>query len=187
MARTMPEHPVLEAGLVRLRPFRAANVDRLHEAMSDPVAMRFWDTAAHARRIESERVVKRSIPSTPEYWRVWAVADAADDSWLGLVNYHDGHVRNRRATIGYLLHPGWQGRGLATAAVGALMAHCFGALGLHRLQAEIHPDNVASRALAERLGFRCEGLMRGRLRVGEAWRDSLLYARLSGDGVVGAK
>ena len=127
-------------------------------------------------------MVTRSIPSTPAYWRVWAVADAADDSWVVLVNYHDGHVRNRRATIGYLLHPGWQGRGLATEAVGALVAHCFGVLGLHRLQAEIHPENAASRALAERLGFRCEGVMRGHLRVGEAGRDAMLYAWLRGDG-----
>ena len=86
MARTKPEHPALEAGRVRLRQFREADVDRLHEAMSDPVAMRFWDTAAHTRRIETERLVKRSIPSTPEYWRVWAVADAVDDSCVGLVN-----------------------------------------------------------------------------------------------------
>ena len=59
-----------------------------------------------------------------------------------------------------------------------MLDHCFGALGLHRVQAFIQPDNAASRALVEKLGFCCEGLLRNNLRVGGSWRDELLYALL---------
>ena len=62
-----------------------------------------------------------------------------------------------------------------------MLDHCFGALRLHRVQAFIQPDNAASRALVEKLGFCCEGLLRDNLRVGEAWRDELLYALLGTD------
>ena len=62
-----------------------------------------------------------------------------------------------------------------------MLKFCFGELGLHRVQAFIHPDNIASLALAEKLGFKCEGLLRDNLRVGDEWRDDLLYALLAGE------
>ena len=62
-----------------------------------------------------------------------------------------------------------------------MIRFCFQDLGLHRLQAFIHPDNAPSLKLIEKLGFRREGLLRENLRVGDEWRDDLLYARLSTD------
>jgi ribosomal-protein-alanine N-acetyltransferase len=62
-----------------------------------------------------------------------------------------------------------------------MLNFCFGQLGLHRVQAYIHPDNSASIALVEKLGFTREGLLRDNMRVGDAWRDDLLYALLSTD------
>jgi ribosomal-protein-alanine N-acetyltransferase len=62
-----------------------------------------------------------------------------------------------------------------------MLGFCFGELGLHRVQAFIHPDNTASRTLVEKLGFCCEGLLRDNLRVGGTWRDEMLYALLRKD------
>jgi [ribosomal protein S5]-alanine N-acetyltransferase len=52
---------------------------------------------------------------------------------------------------------------------------------LHRVQAFIHADNIASRKLVEKLGFRSEGLLRSNLRVDGAWRDEMLFALLETD------
>jgi ribosomal-protein-alanine N-acetyltransferase len=104
-----------------------------------------------------------------------------DRSCLGLVNYHDGHIRNKRVAIGYMVDPAHCKQGLATEAVSAMIRFCFQDLGLHRLQAFIHPDNTPSLKLIEKLGFRREGLLRENLRVGDEWRDDLLYALLSTD------
>jgi ribosomal-protein-alanine N-acetyltransferase len=81
--------------------------------------------------------------------------------------------------IGYIIDPARHRQGIATEAVTAMLDFCYGALGLHRVQALIHPDNTASRALVEKLGFREEGLLRYSPRVGEAWRDDMLYALLA--------
>lgn len=178
MAKKPLPHPTLATARLRLRQFRAEDAEAMHACFGDPEAMRFWNHPPHARPIETERAVRNFIECTPSYYRFWAVADAGSDRCLGLVNYHDGHIRSRRATIGYLIDPARQRQGLATEAVSAMLDHCFGELRLHRLQAFIHPDNVASRRLAEKLGFRCEGRLRDNLRVGEEWRDDLLYALL---------
>ena len=81
--------------------------------------------------------------------------------------------------IGYIVDPARQRQGIGAEAVSAMLKFCFGELGLHRVQAFIHPDNAPSRALAEKLGFRFEGLLRDNLRVGDEWRDDMLYALLA--------
>ena len=64
-------------------------------------------------------------------------------------------------------------------ALKGLLGHCFGPLGLHRVEAACMPANVASRTLLEKSGFRCEGYARAYLKIAGSWRDHLLYAALS--------
>jgi [ribosomal protein S5]-alanine N-acetyltransferase len=174
-------HPILTTSRLRLRQVREDDVETMHACFTNVEAMRYWNTPVHARRIETERAVRRFIDCTPSYYRFWAVADKTTDECLGLVNYHDGHIRNKRAAIGYIVNPAHCRQGVATEAVSTMVEFCFRELGLHRLQAFIHPDNAASLKLIERLGFRREGLLRENLRVGDEWRDDLLYALLSTD------
>jgi len=66
-----------------------------------------------------------------------------------------------------------------TEAMTALLAHCFGALHARRVEAEIAPDNTRSQRLAERLGFRQEGLLRDRLLVDDTPRSMWMYGLLA--------
>jgi ribosomal-protein-alanine N-acetyltransferase len=52
--------------------------------------------------------------------------------------------------------------------------HCFGPAGLHRVEATVRPENLASQAVLRNVGFREEGLLRRYLDVDGAWRDHLL-------------
>jgi ribosomal-protein-alanine N-acetyltransferase len=181
MAKKPDQHPVLSTARLRLRQFGGGDVDAMHECFANADAMRFWNHPAHTKPIETERAVRRFIDCTPSYYRFWAVADAGTDRCLGLVNYHDGHIRSKRVAIGYIIDPARQRQGIATEAVSAMLDFCFSELGLHRVQAFIHPDNIASLRLAQKLGFRREGLLRDNLRVGDVWRDDALYALLETD------
>ena len=181
MAKQPALHPTLATPRLRLRQVRPEDAGAMHQCFANPEAMRFWNTPVHTSRIETERAVRRFIDCTPSYYRFWAVADAGTDRCLGMVNYHDGHVRSKRVAIGYIVDPARQRQGLGGEAVSAVLKFCFGDLGLHRAQALIHPDNAPSRALAEKLGFRCEGRLRDNLRVGDEWRDDMLYALLANE------
>ncbi|RUW48270.1 N-acetyltransferase [Mesorhizobium sp. M1A.F.Ca.ET.072.01.1.1] len=178
MAKRPEPHPILLTTRLRLRQFRAEDTDAMHECFADPEAMRFWNAPVHTKRTETECTVLRYVACTPSYHRHWAVADIETDRCLGLVSYHDGHIRNKRAAIGYFINPAYQSRGMATEAVSAMLDFCFDDLGLHRLQAFIDPNNTPSRKLVEKLGFGREGLLRDHLCVGGIWRDEILYALL---------
>src|ERR1700677_1511400 len=112
MAKRPLPHPILTTARLRLRQFRADDADAMHRCFSDPGAMRLWHHPAFTKRIETERAVRNYIDCTPAYYRCWAVADGNTDRCLGLVTYYDGHIRNRRVSIGYLIDPARQRQGI---------------------------------------------------------------------------
>lgn len=67
---------------------------------------------------------------------------------------------NRKASIGYYIGIDHQGKGLATAAVRAVLRHCFDRLEFNRIEIKCATGNVASQRVAQRLGFVREGLLR---------------------------
>lgn len=81
--------------------------------------------------------------------------------------------------IGYVLHPGHQGRGLAAEATRAMFGLGFDELGMHRIFGLCSARNAASARLMERLGMRREGHFRHSRRVKGEWRDELVYAILA--------
>jgi len=82
----------------------------------------------------------------------------------------------RSAQIGYWVDEGHANRGITTTAVAMATDHCFGPVGLHRVEVDIRPENVRSRRVAEKLGFREEGLYVRYLDIDGGWRDHVSYA-----------
>ena len=77
----------------------------------------------------------------------------------------------RSGYLGYWIDREVAGRGMASLAVALVCDHAFGAVGLHRVQADIRPENGPSQRLVERLGFQREGLLRRYLDIDGDWRD----------------
>ncbi|MCW2578674.1 MAG: Ribosomal-protein-alanine N-acetyltransferase [Blastococcus sp.] len=87
----------------------------------------------------------------------------------------------RSGYLGYWIDREVAGRGVASLAVALVCDHAFGEVGLHRVEADIRPENLPSQRLVERLGFRQEGLLRRYLDIDGDWRDHLAYALLAED------
>lgn len=80
------------------------------------------------------------------------------------------------AQVGYWIAKSHAGRGIVPVAVALAGDHCFGALGLHRLEIAIRPENVASLRIVEKLGFASIGMAPRYLHINGDWRDHLLFA-----------
>lgn len=74
-----------------------------------------------------------------------------------LLHLHDGAGPTAEVEVGWHLHPGYQGRGYATEAAAALL-HAAAQAGLAEVLALTDLDNLASQAVAGRLGMADEGL-----------------------------
>lgn len=79
--------------------------------------------------------------------------------------------------LGYNIDPAYEGKGLMSEAVEAIVALAFDKLNLHRVMANYLPDNDRSRRLLERQGFIVEGLAPQYLMIGGQWQDHVLSAK----------
>jgi ribosomal-protein-alanine N-acetyltransferase len=89
--------------------------------------------------------------------------------------------RFQSAYLGFHGMVAFGGQGLMTEAVKLTIKHAFGPVGLHRLEANIQPDNSRSIALVRRLAFTKEGYSRDYLHIGGRWRDHERWALLASD------
>jgi [ribosomal protein S5]-alanine N-acetyltransferase len=85
----------------------------------------------------------------------------------------------QNAYVGYWIGEPYARHGYMRDGLGLLLDHAFGPLRLHRIEANVQPDNLASKRLVERLGFRLEGFSPGYLKVGGRWRDHERWAILA--------
>lgn len=79
-------------------------------------------------------------------------------------------------TLGYWVDQRVWGRGIAPAATALVVDRCFTSMGLHRVEVDVQPSNLASRRVVEKLGFTREGVRRRLLHVDGQWRDHELWA-----------
>lgn len=99
-----------------------------------------------------------------------------DHSIIGAFNINNvARGAAQFASLGYWIAEAAQKHGYMTEAGRLLMNHAFTALKLHRLQAACLPENVHSRALLSRLGFKEEGFAARYIQIDGLWRDHVLY------------
>jgi ribosomal-protein-alanine N-acetyltransferase len=80
------------------------------------------------------------------------------------------------ASVGYWVDRAVAGRGVIPTALALVVDHCFTSVGLHRIEANVRPENGPSLRVVRKLGFREEGLHPRFLFIDGAWRDHLCFA-----------
>ena len=153
-----------------------------------------WDPPLPAGHDTPEGVRRRLSESRLAFegglaWRWWLVpaSEPAGPQARVIGSVHlSGVVRQawQNCTLGYAIDAAWQGQGLMSEALEAVMATAFSpAINLHRVQAAVRPDNQRSLAVMRRGPWREEGLARDYLYIDGAWRDHLIFTRTNPDFV----
>lgn len=176
----MDRLPTLTTARLRLRHLDADDVPALYAIFADPRVTRYWSSgpladvaAAAALRDDIERMVREDVLYQ------WGIERSATPGVIGTATLCRIDRAHRRAELGFALHPDQWGRGYATEAVAALVAHAFADHGLHRLEADVDPRNAASLRVCESLGFVREGVLRERYHVNGEIQDSVILGLLA--------
>ncbi|MFC0508173.1 GNAT family N-acetyltransferase [Micromonospora costi] len=164
--RQLPDLPEggLGDGTVTLRRLAPDDVDLMYGLHTRPEVV-----ANQAPPVPPERAaVERRCRLAESQWLTGEIArmlilDTASGVPAGSCGLSVSDPYAGEGSLGYALLPAWRGRGYATRAVRLLAAWAFGPAGLARLAAATMPDNVGSQRVLEKVGFRREGLLRGRL------------------------
>jgi ribosomal-protein-alanine N-acetyltransferase len=111
--------------------------------------------------------------------RVHLICRVEDGAIVGVANLSQILLHNfRSAYLGYFGFRPFEGNRYVTEGVRLVLRASFGQTGLHRVEANVQPENVRSIALLERLRFRREGYSPRYLKIGGRWRDHVRYALL---------
>ncbi|MFG2057382.1 GNAT family N-acetyltransferase [Micromonospora sp. NPDC048930] len=173
------DHLELTAPGLLLRPWRDEDAPAVLAALADPTIAR-WNAQDVADPAQALAWVRWRADWSSGTHVSLAVADAADGTLRGSVSLHQ--IRDGNAAIGYWTAAEARGRGVASRAVGALTAWGFDELVLHRIELWHAVGNRASCRVAERAGYRLEGVLRESHRYGDGRRhDEHLHARLATD------
>ena len=109
--------------------------------------------------------------------RCFLVCKRDDDAIAGVFNLSQiAYGFFQSAYLGYYAFEPHAGQGLMSEGLDLVLRHAFRRLKLHRLEANIQPDNDASRELVERAGFGYEGYSPRYLKIGGRWRDHERWA-----------
>jgi [ribosomal protein S5]-alanine N-acetyltransferase len=173
--------PTFETERLIVRRIEEGDAEGFHAAYGDPEAMRFWNFPAQRSIAETVASIKWARRGGNIRHGVWAIIQRCG-GFVGMINYHGRETRNRHLELGWIVVRAYWRQGIMTEAAQPVLEYCFTRLKTHRIEALIEPENIASRALAARLGFIREGgLLRDRLCVEGAFRSVLMYSLLYPD------
>jgi [ribosomal protein S5]-alanine N-acetyltransferase len=173
----------LRDGAVEVRPLLLTDASawrRVRTASADWLLP--WEATAPGRRAPRR-------PSTLAYAATWwrLRRQAAAGTALPFTVTYDGALAGQvtvggitrgpaaSAYVGYWVDAALAGRGIIPTALALVVDHCFGPVRLDRIEANIRPENVASRRVVDKLGFALTGTRQRFLYIDGDWRDHLCY------------
>jgi ribosomal-protein-serine acetyltransferase len=125
-------------------------------------------------RANIEASLKQAADGTGLALAIWVKGQM-----VGVTGFNEISRMNRIGQIGYWLGEAYQGRGIMTRSVRALIEHGFAAMKLNRITITAATGNRASRSIAEKLGLRIEGTAREAEWLYDHYVDTVRYAILA--------
>ena len=164
--------PQLETDRLILRRLQLNDAEDMHEYAhrADVTRHLTWDphpNIAYTR----EYLAYVSAHYAAGDFHDWAVIDRESDRMIGTCGFTRFHYESDCAEIGYVIHPAYWGRGIATEAVGAVIRFGFQRLELNRIEAKFMEENMASRRVMEKNGMIFEGIQRQSMYIKGEYRN----------------
>lgn len=172
--------PVIETDRLLLRRVTEQDVNEILALRSDPVTMKYIprpllkntdDALGHYKMINDKIENNTGIN--------WGITLKGNTTLLGIIGFYRIQPENYRAEIGYMIVPEFQGKGIVTESIQALLKYGFNEMKLHSVEAVIDPDNGASERVLQKCNFIKEAHFKeNEFYEGKFW-DSVVYSILN--------
>lgn len=166
---------LLENEVIRLRALEPEDLEPLYRWENNPELWGVGNTLSpYSRYILKEYIAEshRDIFETKQLRLMIELRSTG--AAIGTVDLYDLDIHHRRAGVGVLLDPVYQGGGLATEAVNLLVEYVHSLLKLHQLYAHIPVNNESSKALFTRCGFTITGILSDWIAIEGGYSDVIV-------------
>lgn len=158
--------------LVSLKNLNRDNLDDFYLWTSDPEITKYMTWEPYTNKSDALKFLIHVAEKHP-----WFKAICFENKIVGSITLTPGKGRHAcRAELGYMLARNYWGKGLMTAVVKQAIAQGFKDLKIHRIEALVDPQNIASQRVLEKAGMKREGLLKNYVIFKGAVRDRYIYA-----------
>ena len=175
----MENFPNLHTERLFLRALTPADLEFVYQHFSDPDVTRYLhDEEPVSTREDAQEIIDFYTRPGVKYHNRWVVVSKSNNQPIGTCGYHKWQERHFRAEIGYDLEPASWNQGYMTEALTEVLEFGFEKMGLNRIEALVHSQNLASIRLLQKLGFQKEGYLRDYYYQGGEFHSSLTFSLL---------
>ncbi|MES2071759.1 MAG: GNAT family protein [Pseudomonadota bacterium] len=153
--------PVLHTARFLLRHIVKDDIAQVFRGLSHPQVIRYYGISYDSLAATQDQIdwYQQLLEQKTGIW--WGICQRhAPAELIGACGFYEWDQANRNADMGYWLLPEHWGGGVMRECLAAILGHAFQQMSLHRIEAEVEPDNLPSSRLLRQLGFSLEGKRR---------------------------
>lgn len=174
--------PQLKSERLLFREFTDLHVAPFYALRTHKDVLNYMDTSPLENLLASEKMISENHTMFQSKQGIsWAILDANQHLFLGYFLIWNIDHKHARAEIGYALLPEYWGKGYMKETFRTMLPFAFKTLKLHRLEANINPNNIRSEKLLIATGFRKEAHYKEHYFFNGKYTDSVIYGLLERD------
>ena len=152
--------PEFDIGDYILRKIRVEDIGKVFTGLSHPDVIAYYGVSYDSLEATNEQMIwyEQILAESRGIW--WGIAKRADNELVGACGLNDWLPAHRKIHVGYWLLPEYWGQGIAANALPLILRYAFKEMNVHRIHADVEPENLASSNLLQKLGFVHEGTLR---------------------------
>lgn len=180
--RLFLESPIFETDQAFLRRMSMDDVKDYFDFASDPLvtAHTIWEThiSLHDSQSFLSNVIQKYDSKSAYHW---GIIDKASNKLIGRSGFISWDIANQRTEIGFALSSKLWNKGIITEATKEIIQYGFEKLDLNRIEGRCNYDNIGSGRVMEKLGMKCEGILREQLMIKSKFVDQKMYSIIKSD------
>ena len=149
--------PALVTERLHLRPVESKDQQKVFEGFSNPQVLKHLTVSYPTFEATAEQMAWYANNRETGTGYAWAVCKKGEPDLMGVFSIYYLNKEHRRCELGYWLLPDYWGLGYTAEGIAAITHHAFSNLNIHRIAAEIEPENTASWRMLQKLGFEKDG------------------------------
>jgi ribosomal-protein-alanine N-acetyltransferase len=171
--------PALETPRLILRRLEPSDAEAIFRNQSDPQVARYLGRDPDTTIDTTHHRLQQVFDGLRENTGIrWGITTRDDPTLMGTVGFWKWNKPHFYAEIGYEIGPAYWNKGYMTEAIRAALRFGFDHMELHRVEANIDPENNGSRRVVEKVGFIQEALLRQNWFYAGRFTDSAIYGIL---------
>ena len=169
--------PILFTKRLCLRRINEADAAMFFELRTNEQVMKYIDRPRPASIVDIEKLIQKIDDNiNGNLGIMWGITTIDNDELIGTIGYHKIYPEDYRAEVGYMLSPVYWKMGFMSECLQTVLPFGFNHLQFHSLEANINPDNDASRQLLKKLGFKQEAYFKENYYYNGRFLDSEIYS-----------